>query len=429
MNKHFQRLKNNVLIKVGSLNAIAVIVKAVTTLIGSKIIAVILGAEGMALLGNLRNVSTSIQSIGNLGLYNGVVKYVAEFKDKGSQYRSVWATCLYACLIASVMVSLVLWFGNDYWSEMVFGKGSVHNDVIKLLALLLPLYTLNTLLLGVINGLSKYKLYVIINIITSCIALIITVSFIKHIGLTGAFLAVVVNPAISLVVTITIIRNRIKEIFYFPRFRLFSFKYLKKFVGYSIMALFSSIMGPMVLIWIRNYMIINCGLDEAGYWEGIRGLSNQYMMFINTLLTLYLLPKLSEDQESSNFRHEVFNFYKIVLPLFCLGFLAIYFSREFIVRIFLSSDFLPMTSLFSWQLMGDFLKITSSVLACQFLAKRMIWHYLITEMLSFAFLYLSSVFMIDKFGFIGVSVAYFLNYIFYLMMLVLIFRKKIFGVI
>ncbi|WP_405207842.1 O-antigen translocase [Aquimarina sp. LLG6339-5] len=426
MDSYLDKLKNNLLIKVSSFNAIGVFVKMITGFISLKVVAIFLGPEGLALIGNLRNVLTSIQSIGTLGLYNGIVKYIAEFKGDKKEIRSVLSTSYLLCLVVIIFLSTWLYLFPVFWNNLIFGNNYQYNFVFKAIAIALPFYSVNTLCLAIINGYSKYKMYILLNIASSILGLLITVFLVWEYKLEGAFWAIIINPAVSLCFTIVIILNK-KDVLKFLPSNNISFKYVKRLSSFAVMTLVSVTVLPAILIRIRNFIIANEGLEEAGYWEAIQSISSQYMLFITTLLTIYLLPRLSEINSSKSFRLEVFNFYKTILPIFVIGFLIIYFLRNIIIGTLFSNDFTAMEALFIWQLFGDLFKIASLVIAYQFLAKRMFWYYIITEIISFTFLYFVSIYLIKQFGFIGASMAYFFNYVFYFLLLILVFRKSFFG--
>ncbi|SEM18831.1 polysaccharide transporter, PST family [Aquimarina amphilecti] len=426
MDSYFDKLKNNVLIKVSSFNAISVFAKMITGFISLKVVAIFLGPEGLALIGNLRNVLTSIQSVGTLGLYNGIVKYIAEFKSDKEETKSMLSTSYLLCFVITIVMSIWLYFFPTFWNNLVFGSSYQYNFVFKAIAIALPFYSVNTLCLAIINGYSKYKIYILLNIASSILGLLITVFLVWEYKLEGAFLAIIINPAVSLFLTILIILNK-KDVFKFLPSNKISFKYVKRLSSFAIMALVSVTILPAILIRIRNFIITTEGIKEAGYWEAIQSISSQYMLFITTLLTIYLLPKLAEIKKSKDFRLEIINFYKTILPVFIVGFLIIYFLRNIIIKVLFSNEFIEMEPLFIWQLFGDLFKIASLVIAYQFLAKRMFWYYIITEIISFAFLYLASIYLINQFGFIGASMAYFFNYVFYFLLLIVVFRKSFFG--
>ena len=426
MNPYFEKLKNNLLIKVSSFNAIGVIVMSASSLVSAKVIAVFLGAEGMALLGNFRNMLTAVQSISTLGLYNGIVKYIAEYKNDVKELRNMISTSYYACFLVSICLSVWLYFDPEFWNQQIFGVHYDFRHIFKAIAIAIPFYTINMLCLAVINGFSKYKVYVLLNIIGSLLGVVITVIFIWKLGLEGAFFALIINPAISLLITISIIVYQ-KDLLKFFRFHKSSFKYVKLLGAYSIMALITALLVPFVKIKIRNYIITTNTIVDSGYWEAMQRISNQYLLFVTTLLTLYLLPNLSKTKDGKGFKKEIISFYKVILPIFGGGLLMIYMLKTVIVSIALSEDFLPMIPIFKWQLAGDFIKVMSLVISYQFLAKNMFWHYVITECISIIFLYVSSIYLIDRYGYIGASMAHLCNYIFYFILLLWVFRRSLFN--
>jgi PST family polysaccharide transporter len=85
-----------------------------------------------------------------------------------------------------------------------------------------------------------------------------------------------------------------------------------------------------------------------------------------------------------------------------------------------------MKNLFFWQLLGDFFKIMSWILAFLMVAKSMTKVYIITEILFSALLVGLSYYLIDRNGVIGATQSYCLNYFIYFVVMVIIFRKLLF---
>jgi PST family polysaccharide transporter len=139
------------------------------------------------------------------------------------------------------------------------------------------------------------------------------------------------------------------------------------------------------------------------------------------------LPSLSKDNSHKNYRATILNFYKTILPLVIVGLIAIYFSRNLIIALLFTNEFDPSSGLFKWQLLGDFIKIITTVLAFRFIAINDLRNYLIAEVLSIASFYLLALYFIPAYQEEGVVMAYLGNYIFYLLVLLFILRKELFG--
>jgi PST family polysaccharide transporter len=421
-------INNNVLFKVASLNSVSLITRITGGLLTSNAIAHFIGAEGLALIGNLRNFLYSIQSLATLGLYNGIVKYVAEFKTNTVELSKTLSTTFYLGFISTVVVSFLCYFNADYINDLIFPKYNDYAYVIQILAIALPFYTLNMFTFSIMNGFSKFKILIIINIIGQILAVGVTLILIYKNRIDGALISVAISESLIFLITVVGIVNQ-RSLMPLIKISNVRFTTMKKLSSYSVMALFSAMVLPMVALAIRSYISDNVGLKEAGFWEAMNRISKYYLMFVSSLLTLYILPRLSEIDNAKEFRNEVFNFYKTIIPVFAGGLIVIYFFRTYIITLVFSAEFKPVEDLFLWQLLGDFVKVLSIVIAYQFLAKRMFWHYIITEAFSVIILYVSSVWLIDLYGVKGATIAHFVTYVLYYGMILMIFSSSLFGVI
>jgi len=180
---------------------------------------------------------------------------------------------------------------------------------------------------------------------------------------------------------------------------------------------------PLSQIAIRNKIIVSFSTTEAGWWQAITKISDYYLAFITTVLSIYYLPRLSEIKTKTELRQEIINGYKIVLPVVGCMALAIWISRIWVVHIIFSKDFLPMTSLFTFQLLGDFFKMGSWLLGYILIAKAEIKLIIITEILFSISLVILSYFFINKYGIIGTTYAFCINYAFYWISMLFVTKK------
>lgn len=426
MKRLIDYINNKVLIRVASLNSTSVLIRIISGILTSKAIAVFIGPEGLSLVGNLRNILSSFQSVATAGLYNGVVKYVSEFKNNTKELSKIISTAYYVGFISTTLVSIFCYYNAEMLNSWVFGAYD-YSYIFKLIALAVPFYSLNMFCFSIINGFSKYKILLVINIIGQFLGLLITLVLIWQNNIDGALVSVVITPSLIFLITLVAIINR-KSLISQIKASNVNLGVFKKLGVFTLMALITAVILPLVYIVIRNYIIENIGMKEAGYWEGMNRISTYYLMFVNSLLALYILPRFSEINKVKEFRKEVFNFYKTLMPVFGLGLLVIYLLRPFIVTIIFSKEFEPMEDLFLWYLLGDFVKVLSIVIAYQFLAKKMFWHYMITEIFLVILIYLSSIYFIDIYGVKGATIAHFVTYMTYFGVILLIFGSSLFGI-
>jgi O-antigen/teichoic acid export membrane protein len=421
----FKNITSSQLFKITSLNSISVLIKIGIGLITSKVLAVFVGPAGMALVGNLRNFLTSVESVSTLGFQNGIVKYVAENEDDNLELKKIFSTLFFSLLAVTIVISSVLFLFANYWNQVVFGDDLEYSYVFKVLAIVLPLYVSSIYLVAIINGLGRFKTVIYINIIGNIIGLFVTLFFIWKWFVLGALLAIIITPSLLFFVTFYYISKEI-SVKNAISFSLFDFKIIKNLSHYFLMALVSGIFGPIVFLAIRNQVIDTVGLKEAGFWEAMTRISTYYLLFVNTLLTVYYYPKLVQAKTNKDTKSVFWSFYKNVLPLFAVGLFIIYLLRDVMIKILFTQDFEPVSNLFLWQLVGDFLKAASWILGFQFFAKKMTKAFIATEILSLLILYFSSIYFINIFKTEGVVIAHAFTYALYLLVLGIYFRKSLF---
>lgn len=420
-----KKITQTQLFKISSLNSLSVILKIGVGLITSKLLAVFVGPSGMALVGNLRNFLTSLESISTLGFQNGIVKYTAENEKNENQLTKIIATVFICLLCVAIILSCLLYFFASFWSKEIFGNNFDYTIVFKALALGLPWYAISVFMLAVLNGLGQFKKVIWINIIGNAIGLLVSIGMILQYKTLGALLSLVISPGLMFLLTSYFIN---KEINFFKTIRLhqFDFQIIKNLSSYSLMALVSSVLGPLVLLSIRKNVIEIVGLEQAGFWETITRISTYYMLFVTTILSVYFLPKLAVAKNNLETKRVFWSFYQTILPLFIAGLVLVYFLRFFIVNLLFTNAFLPVTTLFFWQLTGDVLKVASLILGYQFFAKKLTVAFIVAELFSLAVLYFSSLYFINEFGIQGIVMAQAFDNFVYLLVLMVYFKKSLF---
>lgn len=284
------------------------------------------------------------------------------------------------------------------------------------------LYALNMGLTSVINGFKEFQQYVKVNIAGSILGLIFTLSLVWIWELKGALISAVTFQSIMLFISLWMTRKM--SWLKWENFKQKLNKDLtKKYLNYSIMTFVSASLLPISQMLLRGYVISEISATEAGWWEAMNRISNMYLMVITTSFSVYYLPQLSELTDKKELRNEIFRSYKVIIPCLLAGLAIVYLLRHFVIRLLFTPEFLPMENLFIWQLGGDFFKITSWLLAYLMVAKAMTKWYITTEIgFTLLFVALGFIFMRVN-GVMGITQAYFINYIAYLLMMIFIFRK------
>lgn len=419
------KLLNKELFKVASLNSLSVLIKICVGFITSKFIAVFVGPSGMALVGNLRNFITTVENIGMLGFQNGIIKYVSEQENNQDKLKKLLSTIVISIVVTTLLLSGFLCFFSTYLNNQIFGNQFQYKSLFIAFALCLPWYMASLFLVCVLNGFGAFKKVIRINIYGNLLGLIISLLLMYYYHTLGALFSIILAPSVLFFVTVLHFNYRcgFSKII---SFKSFDFSIIRSLSEYSLMALVSSVMGPLVYLSIRSTVIRNLGIEAAGYWEAMSRISSYYLLFLATILTVYFLPKLSKATNNTETNTIFWSYYKGVIPVFTFGLIVLFCIKDFLIPVIFTKAFAPVSALFFWQLVGDVFKALSLILGYQFFAKKLTKAFIISELVSLFVLYLSSIMLMPLYGIQGVVMAYAFTYFFYLAALSFYFRKCLF---
>lgn len=396
------------LIKTSMLNALAVITRLGTALFLNKILAVYVGPAGYTVIGQFQNVLTMVTTIASGAVNTGVTKYTAEFYDDEERQKAVWRTAGKISIIGVFAAAIILIIFHEQLAISVLKQKNFGGIFIWLAAALL-LYVFNGLLLAILNGKKEVARYVTANISGSLIGAVSATVLAIHFGLYGALVALAINQSLTFFVTFTLCRRTV----WFELQNLYGRidpDIAKKLFGFTIMTATMTIASPTSQLFVRNHLTNTFGMQAAGYWQAVWKISDIYLMLVTTTLSLYYLPRLSEIREANELKCEIWQGYRVILPVAALGALIIYLIRHQIITILFTPEFAPMSNLFIWQLVGDVVKIASWLLGYVLIGRAMISMVVITEVFFAASFVGLTIIFTRYLGLTGVTVAYLCNY-------------------
>lgn len=413
------------IVKVFSFTAIATLIKVLTSFVSIKIVAVLIGPVGIALLGQLTNFSAVVLSLATGGIITGVTKYVAETSHKQRLVKYYISTGFSIITMMSALCGVLLIIFADFLANKILLDYS-YNYVFHFFGFTIVLYALNSYLISILNGYKEFRKHASIGILTSITGLIFTVSLVWLYDLKGALISAVTYQSIIFFVSLFFVyRSSWFSKHYF--FYGISKKIIKKYAAFSLMALVVAATIPTSQLYIRGRLIEVLSVEQAGTWEAMNKLSGLYLMIITTSFGVYYLPKLSESINNKYLKKEILLAYKFIIPVLMGVLLTVYILRDLIIQLVFTDDFNSMRGLFVWQLIGDFFKITSWVLAFVLIAKSRTKAYIVTELIYVLIYLILGIIMINYNGLEGVVQAYMISYIIYLVYIYIYVRKYIFD--
>lgn len=413
------------MLKVLSLNSLSVIVNFLLGIVSLKVISVYLGTPGMALTGSFRNFTSLFKSLSTNGFSQSLIRLFVENKDNKKEASAVISTFFWFFFILSVAFGVLIILFSEPLSFFVL-RDSSYSFYIKIFGLILPFFALQSFMSSIFNGLLWFKKIVFLQIISSILVFITTVLLIYYQRIEGALLAIALADFILFAIVLFVAFQN-KDFLQFDIQKIIEKKYLVVIRNFSVMALLSGMIVPLNYIFIRNLIIDTYEIQQAGIWDAVNRISGFYMLFFTTGFSFYYIPKLSSIHTDSEFKIELKNYFKTVIPLFTLLVLVFFLFQNSIIQVALTEEFHEVKTLLFWQLGGDFFKLLTLAFGYQILVKTMMKKYFTVELFYNTAFFVFSYILVKEFSALGVVRAYLVANFLNFMLVVFIFRKTIFS--
>jgi len=249
-----QFITNNLILKITSLNSVVVGVRLLISLVVQNLLAHYTGQSGIAKVGQIRNLSSILMSLSSLGVFNGVVKYVSEYKNNQEGLRKLFSTVYVFSTLATLVLSLLLFFCATKLSVWLFFSEDYYL-VFQLLAVAAPFIAMNRIFYGVISGLKAYKINAKIEMIWYTLASIFLLISLYFYNINGVLLAIAVTPIIQFCITIFLFGKTLQE---YIRFRQITFQtpMLRVLLGFTLISFVATVCSNLVDINFTSFLIL-----------------------------------------------------------------------------------------------------------------------------------------------------------------------------
>ena len=418
-------LKNNLILKITSLNSLVVGTRLLISLIVQNLLAQYTGQSGIAKVGQIRNFTNILTSVSSLGVFNGVVKYVSEYKDNEKGLIKLFSTVYVISTITTIILSVVIFTYAKNLSSWLFLSEDYYL-VFHILSMIVPFIAMNRIFNGIISGLSAYKVHAKIEVVWYSMASFLLIFSLYNYNIKGVLIAIAITPIIQFFVLVFIFGKTLNEYMKFSKLS-FRFPMLKVLLGFTLISFTATVGSNFVEINFRNLISDKISENEAGIWTAMSSISKIYMQFLITIFSIYILPKYAKIHFSYAFKKEIKNIYKTLLPLVIIGMLIVYFFREILILLIYNDDFLGMKVLFKWQLLADLVRFIANILSFKFLAKNQVKYFVTTQLIGLVTYCICGHLLINHFFVEGLVIALLISNIIYFILVLYIMRYDLFG--
>lgn len=217
-----------------------------------------------------------------------------------------------------------------------------------------PFLVLFSVIESYLKGFQRLNTIIRLNVVTSIVNIIIIFPILQYFNIYGVSVYFFIISIIPIVYYLYLDWDNLKNILF--KILRINIEPIKIILKIGLVSLYSSLLFQISVLHLRKFIIIYFNIHDAGIYQSLLGLSTNYFMIIFSFLSYYTLPKISSlisnDEISSELNQQLRFLLFIIVPMVII----VLSFRNYFIKIFYSNDFIQVTDLFYFQLLGDFAK-------------------------------------------------------------------------
>ncbi len=393
-------------------------------IVKSKIIAILLGTNGVGILGLLNATIELISRIANFGLSMSGVKEIAGANSSENTgqiavtatiiRRLVWITGLFGTIS---MLILSRWL-----SEITFGNTDYTLAFIWI-SITLLINQLSAGQLLVLQGMRKLRYLANANMLGTFLGLIFTVPLYFFWGIDGIVPGIIITSVITMLISLVYSRKvKIEKVQIDSKTAL---QESKRILFMGFMLSLSGLVSQGANYGIRIFISHFGGIDQVGLYTAGFVIINSYVGLVFSAMATDYYPRLSAVAESNQQCKNIINQQAEIAILILSPILNLFiiFINALILLLY-SHNFLPMKEMMIWAAMGMFFKAASWSISFIMIAKGRTKLFFLNELVTNSYLLGLSVLFYHWWGLKGVGIAFLISYAIYLVQLGLLSKSK-----
>lgn len=331
---------------------------AFVSIVRNKIIAVILGPEGVGLFAQLQSLQNLAANAVPMGMQAGALKYFAKLRVTDREaLPSYVATAGRSFLGLSIVTAVGCLVFIKPLSAWALDSASLFTYMIPAI-LGVPFMIQTTLWNAYLQSGLEMKTYSKTILTSSFFGLIIAVPLVYTMQQRGASIHLFAAAVIGFVVVRFYVKRamdpKLREQIKTAKFDPQVVRTLVRFGGANIPGFSLWILVPFL---VRTQIIRTLGLDQNGIYQAVFAIAANYLSVPINALSTYQLPKLSQNLDDVNeINAEVNRNLKIAFLINATAILFVLLTSGFLVHALFSKKFLAAVVLFPWQMAGDYCK-------------------------------------------------------------------------
>jgi len=341
------------------------VVNLLLGVVSIKIMAVMLGPSGTGLFSLIRQAITTLSSLG-FGGQTALVQGAAnkQGKRRDSYLRTTFWLFAGGGLLSAMLIELFA----PRLCTLVFGSADARTiQLIRLFALPVILLHAHIYLKSVINGCRAIGRLALVEILGPLITLLATYPVCVFVGEGYALAFVWMLSAAYAVMIIAsgliLYKNGWIPSLFMGAEGLVQSADFHYFISIAGITFLTGMISSGTLLAVRTMVARDGGLHQAGLFDLAWSLSGSYVMLLLSSFGTYYTPTLSQAVDSTERAALVRRVIRLSTMLMIPMIVTMIVIKPLLVKALYSNEYIASLELVRWMLIGDYLKITSWVLA------------------------------------------------------------------
>lgn len=400
-----------------------------TQIAKGKLSAVLLGVAGVGVVNQVVGVWGLVSLIAGLGFYSGMVRHLSDSwaSNKTIDFQSHLTSSAITTLLASLLLTIAGCMSSVYISQWIFGPVNNHSDLISLMFLGLPVFTLSQVYRAILSATNSVRSLLQARIFADLSSVVLFTVLIYIWSIRGAVLGYAALHVLYLLAVVYQSRNRFsfRKIFSIRYFRI---EHVYMNVPFGINAIIASSIGILSTLTVGRHLIETMGLAANGLFATAMKVTTAYLGGLAAAASGQVFPEVARcktSEEMVGVINQVLGVYFIAIPpvlVFLMG------MGPDLMRLLFSEEFIPAAALLLIILPADLFRIFAETVGIPLMAIKQMK--LSTGVYAvWAFTYVALAYYLGtKWFLLGYAIAYLISQCFFAILVFLI-SKRTYGFI
>jgi enterobacterial common antigen flippase len=400
------------------------VVNVLFGIVRTKVLAVLIGTEGMGLFGAYGSLTTMVGGIAGMGISKSGVRQIAEAAGTNDQQKIARTILVLrrTALILGFLGMLALLALCKPISRMTFGS-TAHSGSLAFLSVTVLFASVTGGQTALVQGMRKIRDLAALSIWGAVLGTIVSIPVIFLFREKGIVPFLVIVSALAILTSWWYARKIKVE-----RVRLTlpaAFTEARGLLGMGVVFMASGVMANAVAYLTRVLVIRQIGLNAAGLYQAAWTLSGVYVGFVLGAMGADYYPRLTAVAgDNAEVNRLVNEQTEAALLMAVPGILGTLTFAPWVIHVLYSARFEPAVSILRWQVLGVLGQVITWPIGYVLLAKGCAKTFFLTELAS-GILHLGLIWLGMKyFGLSGLGMAFFGLYVFFGPLIYLVVRHQ-----